>query len=174
MPVFMKYQGVDGSSHAPPIGDPDFLSYSYGSGSQAGADLQKGTWLTDATYDGSPAGTSMETVAKTGSSDAGADGTSSTLMLGEKYLPEDDYVLTFVEHASQPYSTDGGFIGGVFVAAGDVNLNGAEDSRGLWQINVEPDRSFGEPVTFTATIYNPEATVVTETLTIAHEGFLMF
>jgi len=172
MPVYMKYQGVDGSSHAPPLGDPDLLSYSYGSSSQAGADLKKGTWLTDVTYEGSTDGTSMETAADTRSSDAGADGTSNTLMLGEKYLPEDDYVLTFVEHTSQPYSTDGGFIGGVFVAAGDVN--GAEDSLGLWQTDVEPARPIGEPVTFTATIYNPEVAIGTETLTIAHEGFLMF
>src|SRR5262249_32480869 len=121
------------------------LSYSIGS-SQAGADLQKGTWLTDVSYEGSRT----------------ADGSSNTLMLAEKHISQDDDLLTFDQYTSHAKSTS------------FVDANGGEDSRGLWQINVEPTHPFGEPVTFTATISIPHGAVGIETLTLAHEGFLFF
>src|SRR5262245_8509553 len=113
MPVFMKYQGVDGSMQGPSHHDLDILSYSIGSGSQAGADLRKGTWLADVTYDGAPA----------------ADGTSNTFLFAEKYPSQDGDLLIFDQYASQPISTETGFVGDVFDPAG-----GGEDSWGLWQI----------------------------------------
>jgi hypothetical protein len=135
-------------------------------------DVRKGTWLTDVTYDDSPAGTAVGTITNTDSLELDADGTSNTIMIAEKHMSQDGaHVLTSVQHASQTYATGTGFMGGVFVASGDVD--GAEDSLGLWQINAEPARPFSQPVTFTATISNLEGTVATETITIAHEGLLL-
>ena len=61
------------------------------------------------------------------------DGTSNTLMFAEKFARQDgEYVLTSTQHWSQP-----GFVGGVFVASGDVN----------------PDTdALGQTITFTATV----------------------
>lgn len=44
-------------------------------------------------------------------------------------------------------SSAGNFVGGVFVATGDVNEAG-EDSRGLWQINIEPSQHDPDPDRF--------------------------
>jgi hypothetical protein len=67
------------------------------------------------------------------------DGTSNTVLFSERYgSPDDEYVLTAVQHVSQPEASvpetgDEVLIGFEF---GDVN--GGEDSRGLFQINVDP------------------------------------
>ena len=101
------------------------------------------------------------------------DGTSNTVLLSERYLrPDDDYLLTSVQHSAAEY--EGSFLGGVFVASGDVNGTG-EDSLALWQINVEPsqdspDIQKGEWITDTT--YEGGTTVAMESLTISHEGFL--
>src|SRR5215207_3675159 len=51
------------------------------------------------------------------------DGTSNTVLFSERYTrPDGEHVLTAVQHASQTSSAVG------------------EDSRGLWQINLEPDQ----------------------------------
>jgi hypothetical protein len=110
------------------------------------------------------------------------DGTSNTVLLGERYLPLDgEHALTAVQHASHPGS-------------------GGEDSRGLWQINLEtkhcgPNVIENDPyyavtpdegdlrkggwisdVTYSDVTCeaSPGGTIVAmETLTIAHEGLLL-
>ena len=128
------------------------------------------------------------------------DGTSNTVLFVERYgSPDGEYVLTAVQHVSQPEASvpetgDEVLIGFEF---GDVN--GGEDSRGLFQINVDPVQSdadtfdcseltqwaSGTPleggvrkgdwitdVTYESVELLGQSTVATETLTIAHEGFL--
>jgi hypothetical protein len=89
------------------------------------------------------------------------DGTSNTFMYAEKFqLPDGEYVLTAVQHhANEPGSA------------------GGEDSRGLWQINLEPGNGniqkggWISDVTYEA---SPGGNAVAmETLTIAHEGILL-
>lgn len=84
------------------------------------------------------------------------DGTSNTFMYAEKFqLLDGEHVLTTVQHAA-----------------------GGEDSRGLWQINVAPDegaiRKGGWICDVTHEDLPGGTTVAMETLTIAHEGFLLF
>jgi prepilin-type processing-associated H-X9-DG protein len=127
------------------------------------------------------------------------DGTSNTVLFGERYgSPDGEYVLTAVQHVSQPEASvpekgDEVLIGFEF---GDVNVG--EDSRGLFQINVDPAQpdvdtfdcseltqwASGTPQEggvpkgdwITDVTYEPagllgQPTVATETVTIAHEGF---
>jgi hypothetical protein len=101
------------------------------------------------------------------------DGTSNTVLFSERHLrPDGDYLLTSVQHPAAEY--EGSFLGGVFVASGDVNGTG-EDSLALWQINVEPsqgspDIQKGEWITDAT--YEGGTTVAMEFFTISHEGFL--
>ncbi len=87
------------------------------------------------------------------------DGTSNTFMYAEKFqLPDGEYVLTAVQHHANEPSSAG------------------EDSRGLWQINLEPGNGniqkggWISDVTYEASGGNA---VAMETLTIAHEGLLL-
>ena len=150
MPAFMKYTGVDGSTEAPAHDDLIIFSYSTGPGSQAGADLRKGTWLTDVTHEDAPAG----------------DGTSNTFMYAEKYPLEDDgYVLTAIQHGSVD-TLQGG-------------TDGAQNTPGalLFIFSQEPtaqDTASGSYVLYQDVVVPPIETgpaLAVESLTIAHEGF---
>ena len=88
------------------------------------------------------------------------DGTSNTFMYAEKFqLPDGEHVLTAIQHDAREPSSAG------------------EDSRGLWQINLEPGKGniqkggWISDVTYEASGGNA---VAMETLTIAHEGILLF
>ena len=87
------------------------------------------------------------------------DGTSNTIMVAEKFqFPDGEYVLTAVQHAGQT-----GALG--------------EDSRGLWQINIQPSggeiRKGGWILDVSHGPLPGENAVAMETLTIAHEGILL-
>ena len=88
------------------------------------------------------------------------DGTSNTIMIGEILpRPDGDYLLTAIQHPGRPSAA------------------GGEDSRGLWQINIQPtageiqkggwilDASHGQSANGNA--------VAMETITIASEGILL-
>lgn len=88
------------------------------------------------------------------------DGTSNTIMVGEILpRPDGEHMLTAIQHPGQPSGTQG------------------EDSRGLWQINIQPtageiqkggsisDVSHGQSANGNA--------VAMETITIASEGILL-
>ena len=88
------------------------------------------------------------------------DGTSNTIMVSEIYPRSDgEYLLTAIQHTGRP------------------SASGGEDSRGLWQINIQPtagDIQKGGWI-FDAS-HGPSANgnaVAMETITIASEGILL-
>ena len=89
-----------------------------------------------------------------------SDGTSNTFMHAEKFhFLEGEHVLTSVHHAPP------------------AGAAGGEDSRGLWQINIQPSEGGVSKGGWISDVtYEGSAggnAVAMETLTIAHEGILL-
>lgn len=87
------------------------------------------------------------------------DGTSNTLMVGEIFHGADgEYLLTSVQHSGRP------------------GASGGEDSRGLWQINIQPHGDIQKGRWIMDASHEPSANgnaVAMETITIASEGILL-
>ena len=88
------------------------------------------------------------------------DGTSNTFMVGEILPgPDGEYLLTAIQHPGQPSSTRG------------------EDSRGLWQINIQPTAGDIQKGGWISDVSHGQSAngnaVAMETLTIASEGILL-
>ena len=88
------------------------------------------------------------------------DGTSNTIMVGEIIpSPGGEYLLTAIQHTGRP------------------SASGGEDSRGLWQINVQPtagDIQKGGWISDVSHGQLPNGNAVAmETITIAHEGIIL-
>lgn len=82
-----------------------------------------------------------------------------------------DFQPQFTTDPTNPDVGSSRHFGGVNSAIYDGLLDTAVDGRDFlaWQ---KAD-ALGDPVTFTLTVTNSEPSIATETLTIAHEGFLL-
>ncbi len=90
------------------------------------------------------------------------------------------YVLTSIQHSTTDTSLvdQSGTEASSRLFVGNLTLDsqasaGGEDSWGLWQVNVEPNQY--DPGAFANDLYNSptEPAVAIETLTVAHEGWLI-